>query len=85
MLLYNTVDPRLSKPHLSESSFMRTHKFGGEYHYMFEPHYVVMNIVNVVCYLNYLNVHVIHLSKQIFKARGHRGSDKRQSTLVTLP
>ena len=30
-----TVDPHLSQPHLSESSFIRTHKFGGEYHYMF--------------------------------------------------
>ena len=30
-----TVDPCLSEPHLSESLFIRTHKFGGEYHYMF--------------------------------------------------
>ena len=39
MLFPNTVDPRLSKPHLSESSFIRTHKFGGEYHYMFVNRY----------------------------------------------
>ena len=31
----HTVDPRLSEPHLSESSFIQTHKFGGEYHDMF--------------------------------------------------
>ena len=51
----NTVDPRLSKPHLSESSFIRTHKF------YCESHYMVMNIINVVCYLNHL--HVIQLSE----------------------
>ena len=34
-----TVDPCLSEPHLSESSFIRTHKFCGEYHYMFVNRY----------------------------------------------
>ena len=41
--LYNTlttVHPRLSKPHLSESSFIRTHKYGCEYHYM------LVNLIN---------------------------------------
>ena len=36
----DTVDPRLSKPwHLAESSFIPTHKFGGEYHYLFVNRY----------------------------------------------
>ena len=45
-----------------------------------EPH-----IINVVCYLNHLHViQTFHLSEQIFKARGHRGSDKRGSTVVQI-
>ena len=52
-MIIDTVDPRLSEPCLSESSFIRTHKFGGEYHYMFVNRYEY-----VVHYL-----HVIHLSK----------------------
>ena len=39
-----------------------------------------MNIINVVSYLNH--IHVIHLSEQIFKVCGHRGSDKRGSTVI---
>ena len=39
-----------------------------------------MNIINVVHYLNHL--HVIHLSEQIFKARGHRGSRSTVNTKV---
>ena len=50
---YDTVHPRLSEPHLSESSFIRTHKYGCEYHYM------LVNLINEYEYC----LHVIHLSR----------------------
>ena len=50
---YDTVHPRLSEPHLSESSFIRTHKYGCEYHYM------LVNLINEYEYC----LHVIHLSE----------------------
>ena len=46
----DTVDPCLNN-----SSF-RTHKFR-----VCESHYVVMNIINVVCYLNHLHVQLSEL------------------------
>ena len=55
-----TVDPRLSEPHLSESLFIQTHKFGGEYHY------VVMNIINVAESSTFYSlIWTFHLSEQI--------------------
>ena len=40
-MIVATVHPRLSEPHLSESSFIRTHKYGCEYH-----HYMLVNLIN---------------------------------------
>ena len=47
------VDPPLSEPSLIRILVYQTSKFGGEYHYL------VINIINVVCYLNLLHVYML--------------------------
>ena len=57
------MDPRLSEPHLSESSFIRTHKFGGEYH-MFVNRYELGPWPQGLIYCNLiLNMSTVESSK----------------------
>ena len=81
-----TLQNPVSEPHLSESSFIRTHKFGGEYHYMFVNlimwlwiSLMLFTIWIIYMLFSYQNFSLIQTNLQ---GLWPQGSDKRGYTVL---